>query len=92
MSLTNVWEVTPDDIQRVLNEHGIACDLDGAEVVQALGVVRDHSDKVSLAVLDLDDFDEQSSVALETVEGILIRRGVVSGPALLTTSRARLTS
>lgn len=92
MALSNVWEVTPEDVQLVLDKHGTASDLDGEEVARALEVVRRHHGEVANAVLDAGDFEAQSSVALETVEQILTREGVVVGPAHFISSRTGLTA
>ena len=70
--MSNAWEVTTDDIEQVLDAHGIKdCSID--EIFEEM--VGSDFDRVEKAVLYYTDFDDQVNSALDEIEDILIENG-----------------
>lgn len=71
------WEVTPDDVQTVLDAHGVTCE-DAEELFDEF--ICGSSDTIEAAVLAYTDFDDQCAVALSEIEDILIEEARVRLP------------
>lgn len=74
--MSMAWEVTPDDVQQVLDKHGI--NRQAEEVYEFV-----DPNKVEDAALNGDDMDEQVQYALQNIEEQLMENGVIpQGPSL----------
>jgi len=71
------WEVTIEDVQNVLTEHGMS---DDAEALLDLyfGAKPENDARVEKAVLRYSDFDDQVASALDEIEAILLEATVIS--------------
>ena len=75
-----VAEVTEQDVQRVLNRHGIT---DGETLERTVELCQGtNSDRIEAAVLYYVEFDEQVDSALDEIEDILIEAGIIAAPKL----------
>lgn len=71
--MSNAWEVTVDDVQTVLETHGIRKSDDEAEVIlDELDV-----DAVEHGLLHYTDFDDQVASSLSDIEDQLMEQGVI---------------
>lgn len=66
------WEVTQEDIETVLQEHGVAFTEEISEMVD--------DDEVEDSILHYVSFNAQCDVALSVIEDQLIEAKVISGP------------
>ena len=66
--MNTAWETTVDDVETVLNEHGL--DLDADEIHEAL-----NHDDIEDAALFADEMELQTTYAFQEVEHQLISMG-----------------
>jgi len=79
--MSNAWEVTNDDIEHVLSEHGKSQE----EINEMLmGVVIDAMDysRVEKAILHYTDMDDQIQCSYSEIEDILMEDKVIDGEKL----------
>jgi hypothetical protein len=76
------WEVTTDDIELILQQHG-KNDPDTFDKVSAL--VEKENARIEKAVLYYTDFDEQTTSMLDEIENILIENKIITGPKKFST-------
>lgn len=80
--MSYAWEVTPEDIFRVLEAHEMAETVDDELVQDGLATVQELTGRITEAVMeygaDVDGISEL--VALREIEDILIEDGLLSEP------------
>jgi hypothetical protein len=76
--MNNAWEVTDDDINQVLDKHGVPSN--SPLRAKALEVV-DH-DVVYNQVMNCTDIDEQANVAIAAIEEQLVDAEIIAGNAV----------
>lgn len=69
--MSMAWEVTNDDIEQVLDKHGVPFTEEIADLVDA--------DEVENAVLSYVNFDNQVQAALCEIEDQLLKQEVIKG-------------
>lgn len=67
------WEITEDDIQAILDKHGVNADTNEILVNLIDG------DQVMFAALAYCEFDDQVNAARSEIEDQLIKEGIVVG-------------
>ena len=74
--MSQAWEVTEEDVQTVLDKHGIQKQAEDVFDSVNPNIVED-------AALNGDDMDEQVNYALQSIEEQLMEDGVIpKGPSL----------
>jgi hypothetical protein len=71
--MSMAWEVTLDDIEHVLDAHGMG------ERAQEIYDEFDDQYRVEKAVLYFTDMDDQTAAANSEIEDILMEAGVITG-------------
>ncbi len=81
--MSNAWEVSVEDIEKILEAHGSEKNPDDVfeNFTQDL--------RVEKAVLWYENFDDQEAAALDEIEDVLIEEKVVDGPKLFPTPKPR---
>ena len=69
--MNTAWETTVEDVETVLNAHGL--DLDAEEIHEEL-----DKDAVEDAALYADEMEEQSRLALQEIEFQLRQKGHIT--------------
>ena len=75
--MTNAWEVTLEDIEHVISEHGKSLDEVDALFIDAM----DH-DRIIKALLHYTVMSDQADCAYSEIEDILIEDKHLDGPKL----------
>ncbi len=70
--MSMAWEVTSDDIEQVLDAHGVKFTEEISDLVDG--------DEVEDAILHYCNFENQCDVAISVIEDQLIEAGVISAP------------
>lgn len=74
--MSMAWEVTDDDIELVLEKHGVN---DAETFEKAKQAIEVETDRIEGAVLEYTDFDDQVESANDEIENILIEEEVITG-------------
>ena len=76
--MTTAWQVTPDDVEIVLNQHGVNLSEEDVEQI-ADELFFEIEDQIIKGVLRLTDFDDQCNSMLEDIEDWLLEKRYIKG-------------
>ena len=76
------WEINDEDVQKVVEAHGVVAGLDSEKLTGLVGIVWAEGARIQNAVNFSDDMDIQTEIALAEIEDILMEQGCVSGEKL----------
>jgi hypothetical protein len=75
--MSMLWEVTEDDVRKVLKEHGI---LDNNIVEEAMDICVICNGRIEKVALRYESIDDQVTAALSTIEDMLIGENIITEP------------
>lgn len=75
--MSMAWELTEDDVELVLNRHGLGDDPEMLEKAQE--ALEGEDGRIEGAALAYTDFDDQTTSALDEIENILFENDVLTG-------------
>lgn len=73
------WEITLDDVENILKEHGINSQV---KIRESFDIVIEDIERIEEAVLSYSDFEEQVLAANSEIEAILAENGILTGELL----------
>lgn len=73
--MSNAWETTTDDVQTVLDAHGVSVSFEQLEEIHGS---LDHED-IEAGVLYFVTMDVQTASMLSDIEDHLMREGIIQG-------------